>query len=100
MDIPLTISRSLYMLTEKKAAIISKIYFDEGGFGSVKNTFKDAKKEDPSITYKDVEDWFQKNTQIKSQLKGYNSYIPKSTGDEYQIHLFFINDLEKQKKSA
>ena len=86
------------MLSETKATTISKIYFDEGGFGSVKNTFKDAKKEDPSITYKDVEEWFQQNTQRKTQLKGYNSYIPKRTGDEYQIDLFFINDLENQKK--
>lgn len=86
------------MLTEKKAATISKIYFDEGGYGSLQNTFKEAKADDPSISYQDVADWFQQNTQRKTQLKGYNSYIPKRAGDEYQIDLFFINDLENQKK--
>ena len=86
------------MLTEKKAATISKLYFDQGGFGSIKNTFKEAKAEDPSISYKDVEEWFQNNTQRKTQLKGYNSYVPKRTGDEYQVDLFFINDLRNQKK--
>ena len=78
------------MLTEKRAATISKLYFDQGGFGSLKNTFKEAKTEDPSISYKDVEEWFQKNTQRKTQLKGYNSYVPKRTGDEYQVDVFFL----------
>ena len=32
------------MLTEKKAATISKIYFNEGGFGSLKKTFVEAKE--------------------------------------------------------
>ena len=31
-----------------------------------------------------------------SQLKGYNSYIPKEPYDEYQVDLFFMNDLPDQ----
>ena len=37
------------MLTESKAQTISKMYFDEGGFGSMKNTFIDAKKKIPQL---------------------------------------------------
>ena len=85
------------MLTESKAQTTSKMYFDEGGFGSMKNTFIDAKKEDPTITYNDVVEWFQKNTNKKTQLKGYNSYVPQNPQDEYQADLFFINDLPNQK---
>ena len=85
------------MLTESKAQTISKMYFDEGGFGSMKNTFIDAKKEDPTITCNDVVEWFQKNTNKKTQLKGYNSYVSQNPQDEYQADLFFINDLPNQK---
>ena len=34
--------------------IISKIYYDKSGFGSIKTTFEDAKKVDKSITLEDV----------------------------------------------
>jgi len=40
---------------------------------------------------------FKKNTSKKTQLKGYNSYVPQSPQDEYQADLFFINDLPNQK---
>ena len=84
------------MLTEEKAQVISKIYFDAGGFQSKKNTFNAAKKQDKTISYADVEEWFNKNTNKKTQLKGYNSYVAQKAGDEYQADLFFINDLENQ----
>ena len=85
------------MLTEQKSQTISKIYFDESGFGSMKTTFDDAKKVDPTIKYNDVVESFKNNTEKKTNLKGYNSYIPTKPQDQYQADLFFKNDLPNQK---
>ena len=79
-----------------KQEIINKIYHDQAGFQSVQNTYKDAHKKDKSITLKDVQDWFNKNVNRKTQLKGYNSYIANNKQQEYQIDLFFVQDLENQ----
>ena len=38
--------------------IISKIYYDKSGFGSIKTTFEDAKKVNKSITLEDVKTFF------------------------------------------
>jgi len=82
---------------EKKFEIVSKIYNDPSGFGNIKTTFDDAKKIDKSITIDDVKDWFSKNVDKKSQLKGMNSFVAPHPYYEYQLDLFFINDLENQK---
>ena len=37
-----------------KNNIISKIYYDKSGFGSIKTTFEDARKVDKSITLEDI----------------------------------------------
>ena len=38
--------------------IISKIYYDKSGFGSIKTTFEDARKVDKSITLEDINFFF------------------------------------------
>ena len=73
-----------------KDETISKIYYDEAGYGSVKQTFLEARQKDPKITYEDVKNWLHKEVEQKKQLKGYNSYIAKETREEYQIDLFFL----------
>jgi len=80
-----------------KNEIISKIYNDPSGFGSVKKTLDEAKQLDKSITIDDVKDWFHKNVEKKNQLKGMNSFVAPHPYYEYQLDLFFINDLENQK---
>ena len=80
-----------------KQEIISQIYFDRSGFGSKQTTLKDAKEKDKTITMKDVEEFFRKNVEQKKQLRGQNSFIPPYPNYEYQMDLFFINDLENQK---
>ena len=82
-----------------KNKIISDIYFDRSGFGSIAITFKDAKAKDKSITLADVKAWFEKNVDRKRPMSGFNSFIPPYTYYEYQIDLFFItnNDLDNQK---
>ena len=59
-----------------KEDIISNIYHDlQDGYGSIKNTFEQAHKKNPSITIDDVKTWMNKhpNKQRKA-YKGYNSY--------------------------
>ena len=82
-----------------KNKIISDIYFDRSGFGSIATTFKDAKAKDKSITLADVKAWFEKNLDRKRPMFGFNSFIAPYAYYEYQIDLFFItnNDLKNQK---
>ena len=44
-------------MSDTKAEIISKIYNDLSGFGSIKQTFDEARKKDKSITLNDVKEW-------------------------------------------
>ena len=47
---------------------ISKVYYDPAGYGSVKNTWLDAKKKGPIITIKDVRVWFANHVDQKNDL--------------------------------
>ena len=80
-----------------KNKIISQVYHDPLGYGSIHNTLKDARKVDKSITLEDVKQWKESNVERKTQLKGYNSYVADHRFQEYQIDLFFMNDLKDQK---
>ena len=82
-----------------KNKIISDIYFDRSGFGSIATTFKDAKAKDKSITLADVKAWFEKNVDRKRPMSGFNSFVAPYAYYEYQVDLFFItnNDLDNQK---
>ena len=83
-----------------KNDIISKIYFDKSGYGSMKTTLDDARKIDKSININDVKQFFNNNVEKKTNLKGYNSFIAPHPCYEYQADLFFIpNDefLDNQK---
>ena len=62
-------------IAHAKNEVISKIYNDPGGHGSIKETFQDAKKKDNTITLFDVKKWFESNTQRKQNLAGFNSYV-------------------------
>ena len=84
-------------LDSQKDDIISKIYFDEAGYGSINTTHKAAILKYKSISVKYVAEWFDKNVGKKSQPKGTNSFIAPYHGYEYQFGLFFINDLDEQK---
>lgn len=72
----------------KKDEIIANIY--NNFYGSIRSTYEDAKKKDPSIKYEDVKLFFDKNFVRKQNLKGYNSYIADYPNQEYQIDLFFM----------
>lgn len=69
---------------------------DENGYGSMQNTLKYAKELNADVTLDDVRKWFSANLGDKKQLKGYNSFIVEGPYKEYQIDLFFFQDLEKE----
>ena len=77
-----------------KEKVISNVYNEF--YGSINNTLKDAQKIDPSIKYQDVKQWFDKSFTRKTNLKGFNSFIANYPFQEFQMDLFFINDLENQ----
>ena len=53
--------------------IIKEVYNRE--FGSAKETLKDAREKDPTITLKDVQAWREKFIPRKAPLRGFNSYV-------------------------
>ena len=82
---------------DKKEDIIKKVYTDASGYGSQLSTLKDAQAKDNTITKDDIKSWFAQNVETKKQLKGTNSFIAPHPHYEYQLDLFFINDIENQK---
>ena len=77
----------------KFESIIKKIYDDPGGYGSMQDTFKEAKKVDSSIKFSDVKDWFERSVERKKNLRGFNSYISLGPRDEFEVDLFDVNYL-------
>ena len=77
-------------LTPEKSAIIKKVYYDTGGFGSMAKTLTDAKKEagGNNIRLEDVQAWFNKNLSQKTKITGYNSYVAQGPKEEYQADFF------------
>ena len=62
--------------------IIENVYYNF--YGSIKDTYIDARKKDPSIKYDDVKKWFSKNQVRKTNLRGYNSFIASKAKEEYR----------------
>ena len=83
-------------MSKTKDEIISNIYNDPAGYGSINNTYNDAKAKDKSIKIDDVKAWFEKNVSKKTGYKGTNSFVPPHAYYEYQSDLLFIKHLEKQ----
>ena len=71
-----------------KDEIISKTYYDFGGYGSIARTLKEAKEIDPSIKAADIQSWKERNLQRKTNLRGHNSFVASESKQEYQIDLF------------
>ena len=80
-----------------KTDVLKKVYFDRSGFGSIKRTYEEAKAKDNTITMMDVKTFFEDYVEKKKQQKGFNSFIAPYHKYEYQVDLFFINDLPNQR---
>lgn len=44
----------LYLIKYDKSTVIERAYYNEAGYGSIKETLKDARAINTSITYDDV----------------------------------------------
>jgi hypothetical protein len=74
--------------------VISSMYYDQGGHGSMKKTYAEAHKRNKYISEADVKAWFYKNILRKKDLPGYNSFITSKPSEEYQMDLLFFFDLK------
>ena len=79
-----------------KDKTIAQVYNDPLGFGSNRNTLKDAHKIDSTITLEDIIKWKESHVERTTQLKGYNSYIANGPYEQYQVDLFFMNAFHEQ----
>ena len=85
------------MSSSSKDDIIKNIYYDRSGFGSKQRTLSEAREKDKTITMGDINRWFRANVEQKRKPVGQNSFIAPHSAYEYQMDLFFINDLDEQK---
>ena len=82
-------------LTDKEK-IIKEVYEDkEKGYGSLRDTYQQAFKKDPSIRYEDVKKYLDKlsNRQTQFTYKGHNSFISPHPLFELEVDLI---DLTKK----
>ena len=82
-------------LTDKEK-IIENIYEDkELGYGSLKDTFQQAVKKDPTIKYEDVKKYLDKLPHRQTQFKyeGFNSFVSPHPLFELEVDLI---DLTKK----
>jgi hypothetical protein len=84
---------------EDKDKIIRQAYYNESGFASIRETYKDAKKILNTITLNDVKDFLerQKTRQIKG-YKGFNSYVADHALQEIQIDIAVFTDSAEENK--
>jgi len=84
-----------------KEETIRKVYYDPAGFGSIKNTLKDARKHDQTITEEDVKKWFKKQDfGQRKKARGMNSFVANAPKEEYQMDLFFFPEAPAKKQTA
>jgi hypothetical protein len=82
---------------EEKDMLLNKIYYDGAGYGSIQTTYKEARPTDSKITLEYVRGWFEGNVINRKQPTGTNSFVAPGPGYEYQVDLFYLLDLQKQK---
>ena len=82
---------------ESKNKLLNKLYYDEAGFSSIQNLYKEAKQIDKSISLAFVKEWHNNNVGKSRYYGGKNSFVAPGANYEYQVDLFFISDLENQK---
>jgi len=75
--------------TEKKN-VIKQVYESPEGLGSMQKTYAKAKLKLNSITQKDVKDWYDRNVEKKTKMRGWNSYIAPGICDEFEMDVFWM----------
>ena len=88
-------------LTPEKIKIIEQVYTDPGGYGSINETYKDAKEKDSTITLNNIRQWFAKNIVRQNNLRRYNTFVAKSPHQEIAVDLFLLLiDIKKKTKNT
>ena len=65
------------------------MYFDPSGYQSKQNLYKEAKKLDPTISIKFVNEWYDIFNE-KTRYYKTNSFVAPHANYEYQIDLFLL----------
>ena len=76
------------MNQEDKENILRNVYYNGDGFGSINETYKEAKKQLNTITIEGTKKWLgkQKGRQTKA-YNGFNSYVADEPLEEIPIYL-------------
>ena len=82
----------MFKYMSDKDKILKDLYYNESGYQSINNLYKEAKEKDKTITLNYVKGWYKHFNEPKTQLKGSNSYIAPDPYFEYQLDLFFVPD--------
>ena len=65
------------MTEAEKQDVIKKVYNTAKGLGSMRATYQEAKEKLDSITQKDVKDWFDRNVEKKTKMRGGLHTLPQ-----------------------
>ena len=85
-------------LTDKEK-VIKEVYEDkEHGYGSLRDTYKQAFEKDPSIRYEDVKKYLDKlsHRQTQFKYKGFNSFISPQPLFEIEVDLIDLTSKAEQ----
>ena len=80
-----------------KAELLNKIYKDTKlAINSIDRLYKEARKEDNTITYKEVKEWYNKQSinQRKNYAR-YNSFVANLPRQQFQLdwaYMTFLDD--------
>ena len=76
-------------MAENKDNILRQVSYDiEHGFGSISETFQQAKKILNSITYNDTKEWLERHKSRQTKpYKGFNSYVAPHALYEIQLDI-------------
>jgi hypothetical protein len=80
------------LTNEKKDEIIEAVY--KTHFGSLADTLKRARLINSQITMEDVKRWRTENENAEKKPTKYNSWVAGESREEFQIDLFFFDDLK------
>ena len=69
---------------------IKDVYESPEGLGSMQKTYEVAKEKLDAVTKQDVKNWFDRNVEKKTKMRGWNSYIAPKACDEFEMDVFFM----------
>ena len=86
----------MFKYMSDKDKILKGLNYNESGYQSISNVYKEATEEDNTITLKYVKGWYTHFNEPKTHLKGTNSYMAPYPECEYQLDIFFFRTNQHQ----